>query len=367
MAFFFKTLRSNRFHSFLRLQNPSRFPSKNPSFHFPICQDLVFRVSPSSSSLFSRRISSLPAQEILTHVSDDAIETESEPPKPSKSPEINPKTNGKKKRKKKPLDLFFKEAVGLIEKTDESELSEEDSVNDSKSKGIGEMKKKLLNLERQVRNLKSNAKKDGVGAVEAKSNRLYSLFAKPSSSEKNSGADGVGMEGSVCAAEELSPGMVALMDRLFNEGYLINGNFTKDGKLNLNCISSSFSQDYLKFAVERFGEDHQENAKWLSGSDLKKVALFGCPSVERKIVFAAKSLRSFFSIHEDTVCQACKLKSSCKFAKQRVVKRKKLMSADALRVLTVYGLGSVPQQLVLTDEIKFSVNKLLKQVVNLSK
>ena len=43
------------------------------------------------------------------------------------------------------------------------------------------------------------------------------------------------------------------------------------------------------------------------------------------------------------------------------------MSADALRVLTVYGLGSVPQQLVLTDEIKFSVNKLLKQVVNLSK
>lgn len=67
------------------------------------------------------------------------------------------------------------------------------------------------------------------------------------------------------------------------------------------------------------------------------------------------------------VCQACKLKSSCKFAKQRVVKRKKLMSADALRILTVYGLGSVPQQLVLTDEIKFSVNKLLKQVVNLSK
>lgn len=41
--------------------------------------------------------------------------------------------------------------------------------------------------------------------------------------------------------------------------------------------------------------------RWLSGSDLKKVALFGCPSVERKIVFAAKSLRSFFSIHEDTV------------------------------------------------------------------
>lgn len=43
------------------------------------------------------------------------------------------------------------------------------------------------------------------------------------------------------------------------------------------------------------------------------------------------------------------------------------MAADALRVLSVYGLGSVPQQLVITDEIQVSINKLLKQVVNLSK
>lgn len=67
------------------------------------------------------------------------------------------------------------------------------------------------------------------------------------------------------------------------------------------------------------------------------------------------------------VCRACKLKSSCKFANQRVVKRRKLMAADALRVLSVYGLGSLPQQLVITDEIQVSINKLLKQVVNLSK
>lgn len=41
--------------------------------------------------------------------------------------------------------------------------------------------------------------------------------------------------------------------------------------------------------------------RWLSGSDLKKVTLLGCPSVERKTVFAAKNLRTFFNIEEDTV------------------------------------------------------------------
>ena len=41
--------------------------------------------------------------------------------------------------------------------------------------------------------------------------------------------------------------------------------------------------------------------RWLSGSELKKVALFGCPSIERKSVFAAKRLRAFFRIQEDVV------------------------------------------------------------------
>jgi hypothetical protein len=43
--------------------------------------------------------------------------------------------------------------------------------------------------------------------------------------------------------------------------------------------------------------------RWLSGSDLKKIALFGCPSLEKKNVFAAKRLRKFFEIQENTVSQ----------------------------------------------------------------
>jgi len=41
--------------------------------------------------------------------------------------------------------------------------------------------------------------------------------------------------------------------------------------------------------------------RWLSGSDLKKIVLFGCPSLEKRAVFAAKTLRNFFDIHENNV------------------------------------------------------------------
>lgn len=41
--------------------------------------------------------------------------------------------------------------------------------------------------------------------------------------------------------------------------------------------------------------------RWLSGSDLKKVALFGCPSIAKKTVFSAKRLRTYFRIQEDNV------------------------------------------------------------------
>lgn len=37
-----------------------------------------------------------------------------------------------------------------------------------------------------------------------------------------------------------------------------------------------------------------------------------------------------------------------------------------MRVITLYALESVPPQLVVPDEIKDSVNRLLKEVVNLS-
>ncbi|GMP98217.1 hypothetical protein CsSME_00046187 [Camellia sinensis var. sinensis] len=107
---------------------------------------------------------------------------------------------------------------------------------------------------------------------------------------------------------------------------------------------------------------------WLSASDLKKVALFGCPSLGRKNVFSAKSLRNFFRIQEDTVCSKCALKSSCKFVNQSVWKgnNNNLNLAVVMRVILLYAMESVPPQLVVPDEIKASVSVLLKEVLNLS-
>lgn len=42
-------------------------------------------------------------------------------------------------------------------------------------------------------------------------------------------------------------------------------------------------------------------ARWLSAPDLKELALFGCPCLESKTVFAAKALRKFFEIPEQEV------------------------------------------------------------------
>ncbi|KAL5989801.1 hypothetical protein ACLOJK_010695 [Asimina triloba] len=73
----------------------------------------------------------------------------------------------------------------------------------------------------------------------------------------------------------------------------------------------------------------------LSTSDLKKVALVGCPSLEKRTVFAAKNLRSFFHVQEYAVCEPCKLKSLCKYSDQTVKQHFNLNLKDALRLLAV--------------------------------
>ncbi|KAK1402619.1 hypothetical protein POM88_002224 [Heracleum sosnowskyi] len=90
-----------------------------------------------------------------------------------------------------------------------------------------------------------------------------------------------------------------------------------------------FDEDGLMGRVENTGENMGLKAKlmkleteccfrWLSGSELKKVAVFGCPSLSKKAVFSAKILRTFFKIQENMVCSKCVLKQSCKYANQNV-------------------------------------------------
>ncbi|RVX03932.1 hypothetical protein CK203_021736 [Vitis vinifera] len=247
----------------------------------------------------------------------------------STSPQFEDQIPENKTQKgKKPLVDLFKEAVGLREKP-ESESEGEDR----------ELKKRLRELEREVRRLKANA------VTESETPKKKKELKK----------DGV-------LKEQTKPKTSSL------EGYFKDANFLPRSGLIYGAFDDSYSRAYIKFAAERFGKDNQEIAKWLSGSDLKKVALFGCPSLSRKSVFAAKRLRTFFRIQEELVCSKCVLKQSCKFVNQSVWKgdTKSLNLSVVMRLLTLYAMESMPPQLVLPDEVKASVGRLLKEVLRLS-
>ncbi|OVA16135.1 hypothetical protein BVC80_8927g16 [Macleaya cordata] len=302
----------------------------------------------------------------------------------------------KKKREKKPLDVMFKEAVGISERHEEIETSSSSEADESE-KEIHELNKKLRNLEREIRILKMgdlkvteknkmNKKKktpkieeEEISTVVSKPMSLYSIFrtkpnslhpafvknlgfkekseestdsekeqkkrekkpldhktqrTKPNSSRfmfvkdsdcevKSDASSFMFVKDSDCVEksdasskqeqvhheslelkplQELSPEIVLLVNRLYEDGYLKKSNFLPPNKLDLSCFSSYYSRDFLRFAAEKYGRDHQEIIKSLSDDDLKRIALFGCPSVERRTTFAAKRLRSFFSIQEDILC-----------------------------------------------------------------
>nr|KJB45774.1 hypothetical protein B456_007G327100 [Gossypium raimondii] len=87
---------------------------------------------------------------------------------------------------------------------------------------------------------------------------------------------------------------------LYAKGYFKEASFVEDNKLDFGYFENSYGRDFIKFAAYNFGKDHQDIAKWLPGSHLKKVVLFGCASLDKNNVFAAKRLRKFFKIQENT-------------------------------------------------------------------
>lgn len=69
------------------------------------------------------------------------------------------------------------------------------------------------------------------------------------------------------------------------------------------------------------------------------------------------------------VCSKCPLKESCKFVNQSVWKgdTKSLNLAVVMRVITVYAMDSVPPGIKVPDEVRDSISRLLREVINLSK
>lgn len=161
---------------------------------------------------------------------------------------------------KKPLSVLFEEAVGLREKEDSD--SENDTTN--------ELKNGLKELEREVRDLKAKnqetvsvifEKKEETKKVKGLS--LYSLFVngkRVSVEEKNTRAR---REEEGAVLKELSPDMETFVNHLYKEGYFSKANFLRPNqkRLDFGCFDENYGRDFIKFAAEKFGEDHQEIAK----------------------------------------------------------------------------------------------------------
>ncbi|ERM98348.1 uncharacterized protein LOC18426354 [Amborella trichopoda] len=351
-----KTLSFHRLHMLFRHSSPldgrkgPLFASIFLLFNPGLPKDSQIRVSSFFSSSVPRTMPSVALDEIS---SDEIHELGSY--QPVKSPQ-----------EKKPLDDLFREAVGLTKPSVKT-------LKNLKSKEIQEMRKKIDDLEREVRFLKEKkkapAEKDS-GQKES-TQSLSSLFRRTVSYNKTAVETRrekltTRIESSETEKYELEPEVISFLNHLNEQGYFANARFLRNGELDLERLNTAYAQGFIRSAAEKYGHDNAEIAKWLSGSDLKKIALFGCPSTDTKTASAAKRLRSFFNIQEDVVCRPCILKELCKVRNQGVLKQEKVVLSDVMRVICFYALNMVPRELLVPQVIKQSVCKLLKEVVSLS-
>ncbi|KAL2331317.1 hypothetical protein Fmac_018898 [Flemingia macrophylla] len=274
------------------------------------------------STLFSRRTPSLLS------------------PKPPLRPTASPGPQPQARPTKKPLQALFTDVVGLSEKT---------PSDDEETQSVNPLSNNLRQLEQEIRTFKDKTP----------NKTLFALFSnhqpkpKPKPKEEELGKD-----------ISLSPDMLMFAQYLHEKGYFKDANFTM-GKTTFdpNWFTNFFAVGYIKFAAHKFVTDHRHIAKWLSGSALKQVALFGCPNTYKSVVFPAKRLRKFFEVPENTVCSGCSLQRSCKFANQSVwnCDTNNLDIVTVMKVITSYDLESVHPQLVVPDEVKNSISQLVKE------
>ncbi|KAL6529791.1 hypothetical protein OROGR_015414 [Orobanche gracilis] len=330
-----KTIRSRHFIKLLKVQNPL-----STSITSSISSEILF-----ISSIFPRPFSL--ADQFAT------------------------KSVKESQKYEEPLSDFFKSAISAPGRTNSG-------GDEPKNGEIAKLKEKLRNLEEVVRSLSKERGENGKTPrlISAKSNsneqsgakvKLSAFFTnKKKDSVKFNKATDFGNEDPM-VYKEISCDMQVFTHHLYMEGYFKDANFMPKNEFDVTCFEHSYGREFLKFAAVKYGEDHQEIAKWLSASDLKNVALFGCPSRGRRSVSAAKHMRSFFGIEERKVCQTCPLNESCKFANKKCKNYTQLDLAKVMRVLIMYAMESVPQQLAVPEDVNASVSRLLKEIVNLSR
>ncbi|KAL3646228.1 hypothetical protein CASFOL_011408 [Castilleja foliolosa] len=304
-------------------------------------------------------------------------------------------------KRKEPLSSFFKNAIAGTERANNGD-------DWAKSSEMKKLEEKLRNLEQEVRKLNEergenvkplspiSAQNDSIKQNGARVN-LSAFFTDQTSfndqkkKAKSAKPSDLGHEDAsltdqkkktksakptdlryedTTVYKELSTDMQMFVHHLYMKGYFRDANFMPNNKFDLTCFEMSHGRDFLKFAAMQFGRNHQEIARWLSASDLKKIALFGCPSHSQKSAYAVKHMRNFFGIEEKKVCQNCTLRKVCKLAnkpgKMHAEPGTELRMRNVMRTLIMYAMELTPEQLIVPEEIQASVSRLMNDIVKLS-
>jgi len=297
----------------------------------------------------------------------------------------------------KPIDLLFKEAIGLQERSETkiqeldieglSDLPLEEQVEKLKSKlesqweilntlrdsvdglenHIKELKIKNASLENTKNTLTQNfvefkkRLRKRIDAITEEDPSLTSIFSKENEkknvtsnqSKKKKLKIKKKTERVSGALEHPWPEWAQFLEHLNERGYLSKALNFQEGPVDLKGLSTGEIYAFIKFAAISFAKDHVEISK-LSGSDLRKVALYCVPSTENKVVRAAKRLRSFY-IPEDIASFPGNVEDTSK-----------LELEDVVRLLCAYSLNAEKSELLIPDDIKQSVVNLLKELVDVS-
>ncbi|KAJ6305871.1 hypothetical protein OIU78_021239 [Salix suchowensis] len=105
--------------------------------------------------------------------------------------------------------------------------------------------------------------------------------------------------------------------------------------------------------------------------DIQILVGYGCPNVNKKVVFSSKLLRKHVHLDEGDVCSNCRLRSSCESGYLLTNKEDEARTIDLMRVLLAYGFdsinGSVTNTFLLKQKlVRTVVRKLLHEVAKLS-
>ncbi|XP_011036790.1 PREDICTED: uncharacterized protein LOC105134175 isoform X2 [Populus euphratica] len=182
------------------------------------------------------------------------------------------------------------------------------------------------------------------------------------------------------------PEWIELMERLVQQHYFdpsrkVADNMVESWGLDVSGVGNESDGDgvgidfnnfrAVQTACINFGKDRFDIFRSLSRQDIQILVGYGCPNVNKKVVFSSKLLRKHVHLDEGHVCSNCRLRSSCESGYLLTNKEDEARTIDLMRVLLAYGFesinGSVTNRFLLKQKpVRTVVRKLLHEVAKLS-